>query len=404
MEDVAQAKAREQGFELNKSSWLTTGVIFMRVVSLVTKENKTRYMLMNSYNEPVQPVLQYLKFKDNSGAARNTLRSFCFHLKLFFEFLEQIQRDYREIGLDEMAEFMRWLQNPHKHVKVSPIQPNEPIRKAKTINIIINTVIGFYDYLMRQEDYSIQLSERVKKQTSGSRRGFKDFLYHINKNRTFSTHILKLKVPKQKPKTVSKEKIAMVMNACENLRDQFLIQLLWESSMRIGEALSLWLEDFEIDAQKIHIRDRGELSNFAEIKTVSSPRSIDVSTDLMNMYLDCIALFHTEHVDTNHVFIKLSGENKGSPLEYADVASLFQRLRKKTSIYVTPHMLRHTSLTELRKAGWRDEHLMKRAGHAHIQTTMQMYIHPSDEDIRRDWEKAQEKMKLHKDIKDDSCI
>ena len=38
--------------------------------------------------------------------------------------------------------------------------------------------------------------------------------------------------------------------------------------MRIGEALALWLEDFEIDARKIHIRDRGELSNHAEIKTV----------------------------------------------------------------------------------------------------------------------------------------
>ncbi|WP_235549928.1 hypothetical protein [Paenibacillus sp. Soil766] len=83
---------------------------------------------MNPNNEPVQPVLQYLKFKDNSGAARNTLRSFCFHLKLFFEYLEQVQKDYREIGLDELAEFMRWLQNPYKHAKVSPIQSNEPIR------------------------------------------------------------------------------------------------------------------------------------------------------------------------------------------------------------------------------------------------------------------------------------
>ena len=92
----------------------------MRVVSLVNKEGKARYMLMNLDDEPVQPVLQYLMFKDNSGAARNTLRSFCFHLKLFFEFLGQIQRDYRGIGLDELTEFMRWLQNPYKHAKVCP--------------------------------------------------------------------------------------------------------------------------------------------------------------------------------------------------------------------------------------------------------------------------------------------
>ena len=117
------------------------------------------------------------------------------------------------------------------------------------------------------------------------------------------------------------------------------------------------------------------------------------------MYFEFIAEFHTDEVDTNHVFIKLSGENKGQPLEYTDVVALVQRLRKKTGIYFTPHMLRHSSLTELRKAGWRDEHLMNRAGHAHIQTTMQMYIHPSDEDIRKDWENAQERMKINKENK-----
>ncbi|MFS7198851.1 tyrosine-type recombinase/integrase [Carnobacterium divergens] len=280
-----------------------------------------------------------------------------------------------------------------------PIFPNQPIRKAKTVNIIINTVLGFYDYLMRHEDYSIQLTERLKKQVSGSRKGFKSFLHHINKDKSFTSHILKLKVPKRQPKTLSKDQISIIMNACSNIRDLFLIQLLWESSMRIGESLTLWLEDFEVDARKIHIRDRGELSNLAEIKTICSPRSIDVSEDLINMYFEFIAEFHTDEVDTNHVFIKLSGENKGQPLEYTDVVALVQRLRKKTGIYFTPHMLRHSSLTELRKAGWRDEHLMNRAGHAHIQTTMQMYIHPSDEDIRKDWENAQERMKINKENK-----
>lgn len=373
----------------------------MRVITLCTKEGKTRYMLLNNDNEPVQSVLQYLKFKDNIGASRNTLRSFSYHLKLFFEFLEQINKDYRDIGIDEMADFMRWLQNPHQDVKVSSIFPKQPIRKAKTVNIIINTVVGFYDYLMRHEDYSIQLTERLKKQVSGSRKGFKSLLHHINKHKSFTSHILKLKVPKQQPKTLSKDQIALIMNACVNMRDQFLIQLLWESSMRIGEALTLWLEDFEVDARRIHIRDRGELSNLAEIKTVCSPRSIDVSEDLINMYFDYIAQFHTDEVDTNHVFIKLSGENKGQALEYTDVVALVQRLRDKTGIYFTPHMLRHTSLTELRKSGWKDEHLMNRAGHAHIQTTMQMYIHPSDEDIRKDWENAQERMKISKEYKGD---
>lgn len=310
--------------------------------------------------------------------------------------MEQEQLDYRDIGLDEMAAFMRWLQNPYGNKKVSPITPVTSTRTARSINTIISAVISLYDYLMRHEDYSLQLSMKLKKQIPGSRRGFKDFLYHINRNKSYDAKILKLKVPKQKPKTISKEKIGIIMDACCNIRDKFLIQLLWESSMRIGEALTLWLEDFEIDARKIHIMDRGELSNHAEIKTVCSPRSIDVSTELMDDYMDYIAKCHSDDVDTNHVFIKLSGANKYQPMEYPDVVSLFERLKNKVGFDVTPHMLRHTSLTELRKAGWKDEHLMKRAGHAHVQTTMQMYIHPSDDDIRKDWEQAEKNMKLKK--------
>lgn len=366
----------------------------LRVEPLITSDHKTRYMLVNTLGEPVEPVLRYIKFKDNTGAARNTLRAYCYHLKLFFEFLEQENLSYYDIGIDEMAIFMRWLQNPYGSLKVSPIKSNTMARTARTINTVISTVIGFYDYLMRNEDYGIQLSSKLKKQISGSHRGFKDFLYHINKNKSYDAKILKLKEPKKRPKTISKENISKLMAACCNIRDKFLIQLLWESSMRIGEALALWLEDFQIDANKIHIRDRGELPNHAEIKTVYSPRSIDVSTDLMNFYMEYIAGCHTDEVDTNHVLIKLSGINKNQPMEYHDVVSLFERLKKKTGLDVSPHVLRHSSLTELRRAGWKDEHLMKRAGHAHIQTTMQMYIHPSDEDIRKDWEKAEENMKF----------
>ena len=65
---------------------------------------------------------------------------------------------------------------------------------------------------------------------------------------------MKLKIPKQRPKTISKEKISTLLDSCCNLRDKFLIQLLWESSMRIGEALALWLEDFEIDGKRIQLR------------------------------------------------------------------------------------------------------------------------------------------------------
>lgn len=366
----------------------------MRVESLITSDNRTRYILVNHLGDPVEPVLKFIKFKDNSGSARNTLRAYCYHLKLYFEYLGQKRIDYRDVGIDEMAGFLRWLHNPYQSLKVAPVRPGGPIRKPRTINVILSTVLSLYDYFMRHQDYSLHLSERLKKQILGSSRGFKDFLYHINRDKVFNAKVLKLKQPRGRPITLSKEDVQRLVDACSNLRDRFLIWLLWETGMRIGEALALYLEDFEIDARRVHIRDRGELVNLAEIKTVLSPRTIDVSEDLINLYLDYIAECHTDEVDTDHVFIKLSGANIYHPLEYIDVNSFFKRLRKKTDIYATPHMLRHSSLTELFRVGWRAEHIRKRAGHADVQTTRQMYVHPSDEDLRKEWEKTEKRMKL----------
>ncbi len=112
------------------------------------------------------------------------------------------------------------------------------------------------------------------------------------------------------------------------------------------------MEDIDVAENRIHLRDRGELSNGAEIKTVHAPRSIDVSSDLIDEIVTYVGRAHTAEVETNHLFIKLHGQRSGQALTYADVDSLFRRLRHKTGCDVTPHVLRHTMLTQLAELGW----------------------------------------------------
>ena len=57
-------------------------------------------------------------------------------------------------------------------------------------------------------------------------------------------------------------------------------------------------------------------------------------------------------------------------------------------------MFRHSSLTLLRMAGWQPELLRVRAGHKNIYTTLNTYIHPSDEEITREFEKTQPNLNL----------
>lgn len=174
----------------------------MKVEQIITTDNKIRYVLMDQYREMGMPVMKFLKYKDNTGTARNTLRSYWYELKLYFEFLEQKGISYTDVGIDELAEFIRWLQNPFQHVKVTSIHNTLKKRKASSINLYLDKVYAFYDYLMRHEDYSMNLSERLKRQVSASRSSFKSFLYHTLKNKTRDIKLLKLKVPKERLKVL----------------------------------------------------------------------------------------------------------------------------------------------------------------------------------------------------------
>jgi len=365
----------------------------MKVVKLKTVDGRVRYYLANDTGTPVQPVLKYLKFKDNAGYARNTLRMHCIHLKHFFTYLGESGKDYEEANIDDIAGFLAWLKNPDILKKIVPLR-FEPEHQPQTINAMVDTVVMFYDYLLRHEGMENQLSEKLVKFIRDPGRNYRSFLHGIAENRRIKSHILKLPVPRMQIRTISKEDAAVLLDSCTNLRDYLLLYLLFESGMRIGEALSLWLEDFDMAGLTITLHDRGEMENLAEIKTVSSPRRLDCTQELMDLFTGYICEHHTADIATNHVFLKLKGRMAGKAMDYGDVDNLFRTLREKTGIRVTPHMFRHTSFSLLYSAGWEPEMLKQRAGHKNIYTTLDTYVHPSEEEVAEAFRKATESLKM----------
>jgi integrase/recombinase XerD len=367
----------------------------MRVQEIRTSDYQKRYVVVDGNGNLVVPVVRYLKYLDAIGRARNTLRAYAHSLSLYFTYLAQQDLDYQHVTLDDLGGFVLWLKNPYRSLKVLPVQPVTQARSNATINNCITAIAGFYDYLWRQDDLAADLNEKTRTYLPARSRSYKSFLHHIAKGKLVEKNLLKQRVPRRgRPKTLTKEQIESLVNACENPRDQLLLTLLYESSLRVGECLALWIEDVDVDGRKIHVRDRGPLTNDAEIKTPASCRSVDVSDDLINQILDYLIIMHTDEVETNHLFIKVRGPRSGQPLEYADVNDLFQRLKSKTGIDAHAHLLRHSSLTSLAKNGMRPEVLRERAGHAQFQYTYQLYVHPGEEEMRQEWEKAESHIRL----------
>ncbi|EOU1120207.1 tyrosine-type recombinase/integrase [Clostridium perfringens] len=371
----------------------------MRVQEVKLDNNKRRYLLVDDKGIPILPVAKYLKYIDNSEKSVNTQKTYCYSLKLYFEYLKEINVDYRNVNINILSDFVGWLRNPHESNKVSNLKPVKAKRTEKTVNLTITVVTNFYDYLYRTEEIGNDMVDKLMKQVfTGGNRHYKDFLYHVNKDKPSSKNILKIKEPRRKIKILTKEEIQKVYNATTNIRDEFLIKLLFETGLRIGEALSLFIEDIIFDhnnGHRIKLVDRGELSNGARLKT--GEREIHISQELIDLFDDyAYEVLDELEIDTNFVFVKLKGKNKGQPLEYQDVSDLFKRLKKKTDIDVHAHLLRHTHATIYYQTTKDIKQVQERLGHSQIQTTMNMYLHPSDEDIRSNWEIAQPSFKITK--------
>nr|WP_179879744.1 tyrosine-type recombinase/integrase [Bacillus cereus] len=355
-------------------------------------ENGKRYILVDSDGVPVIPVVKYLKYLDVTGKSSNTQKTYCYALKQYFLYLQETEKDYKHIRLEDLVEFVGWLRNPYESTKVMSLRSVQTKKTERTVNLTVTAVTNFYDYLYRNEELPRDMEEKLIRQVfTGGRTRYKSFLHHVNKDKPSMRNVLKVKEPRKRVQTLTIEQVEQVLAATTNIRDTFLIRLLFETGLRIGETLSLFLEDFKFSHQKGHrirLTDRGELENSAKLKT--GEREIFVSQELMDLYDDYMYDVVDElDFETNFVFVKLRGKNRGKPMTYGDVEALFKRLRQKIGLNIHPHLFRHTHATMYYQETKDIKQVQERLGHSQIQTTMNLYLHPSDEDIRKVWENAQ---------------
>jgi integrase/recombinase XerD len=61
------------------------------------------------------------------------------------------------VDLNLLAEFISWLRSPDQSTKVVHLMQIKAKRSERTVNTILTCVQGFYDYLVRNEEYEEDL-------------------------------------------------------------------------------------------------------------------------------------------------------------------------------------------------------------------------------------------------------
>lgn len=150
-----------------------------------------------------------------------------------------------------------------------------------------------------------------------------------------------------------------------HLRDQLLFKLIFETGLRISEALSLYIEDLDLSLDDEHITVLGKGRRRRTI-LLDDPSLVV----LLKQYLD-------KHGYQHGPLFRAHKNYRGGPLRYQSAQEKWDKYCRQAGVTCTLHQLRHAHATELVNDGVRLATIRKRLGHKHIQTTLR-YARLSD--------------------------
>ncbi|MBT7474634.1 tyrosine-type recombinase/integrase, partial [Candidatus Woesearchaeota archaeon] len=179
---------------------------------------------------------------------------------------------------------------------------------------------------------------------------------------------VKIDTPKKEkklPKVLSKKDILSMIDNTENLKHKLLLEILYSSGLRVGEAVNLKISDIDVDRNIIRV-NQGKGSKDRQ-SILSKKLKEDLLKYLCTKRDNDIYLFSKRE---NHIVIKTAQK-------IVDNAAKRVKLNKK----VTPHMLRHSFATHLLENGTDIRYIQKLLGHSRLETT-QIYTHVANNDLK----------------------
>jgi integrase/recombinase XerD len=331
---------------------------------------------------PVVPVERFLAHLAGIGRSPNTVKAYAHDLKDYWEFAVFRGLDWREARLEDVGEFVAWLQLPPAgRSGAVAVLPSAAQVTAATVNRKLAAVSAFYAHQARN---GAEVGDLLAAWRTGGRGGWKPFLHHVSKGKPYRGRAIWLKAPAKLPRILTVAEVQAILDACTRLRDRFFFALLHETGCRAGEALGLRHEDIAAAEREISVVAR-ENANGARAK--SGGRTVPVGGELIRLYADYL---HGEYgeIDSDYVFINIWAKPRGQAWSYPAAYDLVLRLRARTGFDFDPHWFRHSAATRWLRDGVPVEVVSKLLGHSSVTTTSAIYGHLTAEDARAALEKA----------------
>src|ERR1017187_5664807 len=205
---------------------------------------------------PVAAIERYLAYLTDIERSPNTVKAYAHDLKDYFTFLDGCGLDWREVRLEDIGEFVAWLRLPPsgRDGRVAILPSVEHHVSASTVNRKLSALSAFYLHAARN---GADLGELlITWGPAGRRGGWKPFLHHISKGQPVARRTIALKTSRKLPRVLTADEVQMILDACGRLRDRLLFAVLYDTGMRIGEALGLRHEDIAAAEREVTVFPR----------------------------------------------------------------------------------------------------------------------------------------------------
>jgi site-specific recombinase XerD len=259
--------------------------------------------------------------------------------------------------MNTLKQFVLWLDVPieqvtHKKLLAFIDHLLDQRLKPKTINCYLNSIRGFYDYLINEEDVAM---------TNPVKRGYS------------------LRLSRPLPRYLRDEQVSRLFDVIDSPRDRAIFKLMLRCGLRVEEVANLTLAAVDLRRAQVFVYEgKG-----------AKDRVVYLSKDVYQVLVQYLKVRPCSRA--KKLFLVDKGRFEGEPLLVRGIQHRMKHYAHKAGLKACCHQLRHTMATQLLNADADIVTIQDLLGHTRIKTT-QRYSRVSNRKVQRDYYKAMDKV------------
>ena len=280
-------------------------------------------------------IINYRRFLKRKNCSKHTLKNYMSTLKQFVLWVD--------VPIEQVT---------HKTVLSFMDHLLDKRLKPKTINCYLNSIRGFYEYLIEEEQ--VPIFHPVK-------RGYS------------------LRLSRPLPRYLRDEDVPRLFNVISGKRDRAMFMLMLRCGLRVEEVAKLTMAALDLPRSQLFVYEGKGVKD----------RVVYLSNDAYKILVEYLK--ERPSTRAKRVFLIEKGRFRGKPIQVRGIQHRMQYYANKAGLKVSCHQLRHTMATQLLNADADLVTIQDLLGHTRIKTT-QRYCRVSNLKVQRDYQKAIERV------------